>query len=325
VYYPWNWETKQDMVDVALSTYADDFLGGDHEFRFGVSYGRGKDETTTAGGVSGRYYYRYEYTYEYYGYEYTSPYYYRVTGRAYTYGSDNEALSAYADDSWRATERLTINLGVRADKINSDIPAYPMLDRWGNETGEIIPGEDNLIDWTHYSPRIGFAYQIGENGVLRGFYGKFFDSIVSGNWINAEQELQNQRRHALQVQGNFDLPWKFFGTVVYSYLSGKPYNRQVTAGSFSSRFPLEQGGQTVIAVPATGDTTFSDQNVLDLSFGRVFDAGPVEIQVDLQFYNIFNSTSHDSWQTLIVAPGDDYYPRSYVLPRSLGLHFGIHF
>ena len=46
------------------------------------------------------------------------------------------------------------------------------------------------------------------------------------NWINAEQELQNQRRHALQVQGNFDLPWKLFGTVVYRYLSGKPYNRR---------------------------------------------------------------------------------------------------
>jgi hypothetical protein len=145
------------------------------------------------------------------------------------------------------------------------------------------------------------------------------------NWINAEQELQNQRRHALQVQGNFDLQWKLYGTVIYSYLSGKPYNRQVTAGSFSSRFPLNQGGQTVIAVPASEDTTFSNQNVLDLSFGRVFKAGPTEIKIDLQFFNVFNSAAHDSWQTLIVAPGDSYYPRAYVLPRRLGLHFGISF
>ena len=145
------------------------------------------------------------------------------------------------------------------------------------------------------------------------------------NWINAEQTLQNQRRHALQVQGNFDLGWNLVGTAIYSYLSGKPYNRQVTAGSFSSRFPLAQGGQSVIAVPASEDTTYSDQNVLDLSFGRIFNAGPMTIQIDLQLYNVFNSTAHDSWQTLIVAPGDDYYPRSYVLPRRLGLHFGIHF
>jgi len=510
VYYPWNWETKQDMFDVALSTYADDFLGGDHEFRFGVSYGKGKDETTTAGGVNGRYIYRYEYTYEYYGYEYVYPYYYRATGRAYTYGSENQVLSGYVDDSWRVTERLTINLGVRADMINSDFPVYPMLDRFGNETGEIIPGEDNVIDWTHYSPRIGFAYHIGDNGVLRGFYGKFYDSIVSGNWkvpppnpptlfyeisdspdgpwdpyitwdpgelffdpnlkapetdqftlgyehqvghnmslgiqgvykdtrnligweilddgvyemlpwvnpitgelqplasiieqpttrkgnrpgagslappgqefeqqykgatlvfnkrytdgwglvasytwsdstgfsptplaqdqgnpaygsqngrdpnnwINAEQTLQNQRRHALQVQGNFDLGWNLVGTFIYSYLSGKPYNRQVTAGVFSSRFPLEQGGQTVIAVPASGDTTFSAQNLLDLSLGRTFETGPIAIQIDLQLFNVFNNTAHDSWQTLIVAPGDDYYPRSYVFPRSLGVRFGVTF
>jgi len=81
-----------------VSTYADDFLGGDHEFKFGVSYDKGKDEVTTSGGVNGRYYYRYEYYYPGYGYY---PYYYRVTGRAYMYGSDNEAISAYIDDSWQ--------------------------------------------------------------------------------------------------------------------------------------------------------------------------------------------------------------------------------
>ena len=145
------------------------------------------------------------------------------------------------------------------------------------------------------------------------------------NWINAEQALQNQRRHALQIQGNFDLPWNLIGTVIYRYLSGKPYNRQVTAGVYSSQFPLNQGGQTVIAVPASEDTRFSDQNVLDLGLGRSFPVGRTTIQIDAQFFNVFNNTAHDSWQTLIVAPGDVYYPRAYVLPRRLGLRFGIRF
>ncbi|MCP4200825.1 MAG: hypothetical protein GY769_02690, partial [bacterium] len=77
------------------------------------------------------------------------------------------------------------------------------------------------------------------------------DGRDPNHWINAEQALQNQREHAVQIQGNFDLPWNLLGTVVYRYLSGKPYNRQVQAGVFSSQFPLEQGGQTVIAVPAS--------------------------------------------------------------------------
>ena len=151
------------------------------------------------------------------------------------------------------------------------------------------------------------------------------DGRDPNNWINAEQALQNQRRHALQLQGRVDLPWNLLGTAVYSYLSGKPYNRQVKAGVFSSRFPLNQGGQTVIAVPASDDTTFSDQNLLDLSLGKVFEAGAVSIQIDLQLFNVFNSDAHDSWQTLIVAPGDGYYPRAYALPRRLGLRLGISF
>ena len=512
LYFPWSWENNQDAIDVAVSTYADDFLGGDHEFKFGVSYATGTAESTISGGVRGRYYYSYVYTYDYYGtiYEYVYEYFYRVTADAYTYGAENTTISAFIDDSWRVTEKLTINVGVRFDQLNSDVPAYPRLDRFGNETGETIPGIDNRIDWSIFSPRIGFAYKTGENGVLRAFYGKFYNSNVTGdwkapppsppiffyeisdsrngpwepyytfdygepildpnlqppetdqytlgyehrltnaltinfqgvyketknligweilddgvyemlpwvnpitgevqpiasiivqpttrkgnrpgdgslappgqrfeqeykgvsvvlnkryadgwammasytwsdsngflptplaqdqgnpaftiqdgrdpnNWINAEQELQNQRRHALQIQGNFDLPWKLLGTVVYRYLSGKPYNRQVTAGVFSSQFPLNQGGQTVIAVPASEDTRFSDQNVLDLSLGRTFKAGPTEIQIDLQFFNVFNNDAHDSWQTLIVAPGDPYYPRAYVLPRRLGLRAGIRF
>ena len=99
----------------------------------------------------------------------------------------------------------------------------------------------------------------------------------------------------------------------------------MTAGRPSTRYPLEQLGQTVIAVPASDDTTFPDQNVLDLSLGRDFEAGPTTITIDLQFFNIFDNDAHDSWQTLIVAPGDAYYPRAYVLPRRLGLRLGVRF
>jgi len=90
---------------VAVSTYADDFLGGDHEFKFGVSYDKGMDETTSSGGIRGRYFYRYvyTYTYDYYGYEYDYDYeyFYRTTAAAYTYGSENETISGFIDDSWQ--------------------------------------------------------------------------------------------------------------------------------------------------------------------------------------------------------------------------------
>ncbi|MCP5014895.1 MAG: TonB-dependent receptor, partial [Ketobacter sp.] len=202
-----------DAVDVDLSTYADDFLGGDHEFKFGVSYGTGTAKSTISGGVNGRYYYRYVYTYDYdyYGtiYSYDYEYFYRVTADAYTYGAENETISAYIDDSWRVNDKLTINVGVRFDQVSSDIPAYPRLDRFGNETGEIIPGIDNVVEWSHFSPRIGFAYQVGKSGVLRGFYGKFYDSNVTGNW---KSPPPSPPIFVYEISESRDGPWEPFYT-----------------------------------------------------------------------------------------------------------------
>ena len=44
-----------------------------------------------------------------------------------------------------------------------------------------------------------------------------------------------------------------------------------------------------------------------------------------QLFNVFNNEAHDSWQTLILTPGDEYYPSAYVLPRRLGVRLGISF
>ena len=105
LYFPWTWDNRQDAVNVAVSTYADDFLGGNHEFKFGVAYDKGWDETTSSGGIRGRYFYRYvyTYTYDYYGYEYDYDYeyFYRTTAAAYIYGSENETISGFIDDSWQ--------------------------------------------------------------------------------------------------------------------------------------------------------------------------------------------------------------------------------
>lgn len=180
--YPYIWDTSKNQVDATLSTHADDFLKGDHEFKFGVQYGVGEGDTTTASGPRAVYYYRNEYVYDYYGYEYTYEYYYRVTSRAYHYGADTTTISGFIDDSWRLTESLTLNLGLRYDSINADIPDFPLLDGNWNETGETIPGLKDAVDWTHFSPRLGFAYSFRDVAVLRGFYGKFYDANVTGNW-----------------------------------------------------------------------------------------------------------------------------------------------
>ena len=81
----------------------------------------------------------------------------------------------------------------------------------------------------------------------------------------------------------------------------------------------------MIAVPASDSTTFPAQNVFDVSLGRSFEAGSAVFRIDAQLFNVFNSDAHDSWQTLVVAPGDAYYPRAHVLPRRLMLRLGLKF
>lgn len=175
--FPFDYETWHNQADAKLSYFADDFLGGEHDFRFGVQYSRGSAETDVFAGFSGGYYYRYEY---YAGY----PYYYRYTFTPFRYGAEQESYAGFIDDSWKVTDRLTLNLGVRYDHHSGWFPDYPRLDEDGNSTGETIPGIDDVIDWDHVSPRFGFAWVAtrDQKTVVRGSFGVYRDGNVSGNW-----------------------------------------------------------------------------------------------------------------------------------------------
>ena len=101
----------------------------------------------------------------------------------------------YFRDFWHATNRLTLNLGLRYDlqgpwseRFNRlsyfDLNAPNFLSRYlpqgsGPLKGDVFlvnPGNRNNIplDKTNFSPRIGFAYSVGAKMALRGAYGIFW-------------------------------------------------------------------------------------------------------------------------------------------------------
>jgi len=142
----------------------------------------------------------------------------------------------YFADSWRATSKLTVNLGLRYDvtlmpiygdaktgngfvgDLNFNNGTYiltrlaPECSQTGTPVAPCIPGPaqgnpgqggsnylpDHVVvtpnsdgaifknELTNWQPRLGFAYQLFPNTVVRGSYGRFFD-----NWAAVTQSAQN--------------------------------------------------------------------------------------------------------------------------------------
>ncbi len=169
--WPWYYRVGRDQANAHLSYYAEDFLAGDHDFKAGVQYNRGSSDCW-GGYAGGRYYY------DYYGYPY-----YMYAQDVFYYGGRVDSIAAFIDDSWKISDRLTVNLGLRFDHSNGHIPAFPVMDGW-NKTDQKSPALDDLIVWNSISPRIGLVFQLtpDQKTVLKASYGRYYDALHIANW-----------------------------------------------------------------------------------------------------------------------------------------------
>jgi hypothetical protein len=100
-----------------------------------------------------------------------------------TVGTRNWETGFFAQDDWRVTNRLTLNLGIRYDiftfptevanrQANFDIATGRLLVAGQNgNSGSLIPTDRN-----NFAPRVGLAYDVLGNNklILRGGYGIFY-------------------------------------------------------------------------------------------------------------------------------------------------------
>jgi carboxypeptidase family protein/TonB-dependent receptor-like protein len=84
--------------------------------------------------------------------------------------------SAYANDIWKLTNRLTLNVGVRFDRYRAFLPAQVHPVGIWNKTEIDFPANDDVIHWNLPSPRLGATYDIGGNGktVVKFNYGQYW-------------------------------------------------------------------------------------------------------------------------------------------------------
>jgi Carboxypeptidase regulatory-like domain/TonB dependent receptor-like, beta-barrel len=116
--------------------------------------------------------------------------------------TDKHLLGWYIQDSWRTTNKLTLNLGLRyeiqtapterhnAQQYFNFTATNPISSAVGfNVPGELVfNSSDNRgvyhTSHTNFAPRIGAAYQLRDKLVLRGGYGIFFVPSYYGQGPN---------------------------------------------------------------------------------------------------------------------------------------------
>jgi outer membrane receptor protein involved in Fe transport len=193
--FPWieGWHSNRQTIQADVSHYAENFLG-EHDLKFGVQWTRGRSDSL--GGYFQNYYnsiYPYRWTQyvgymqSWYGDEGFLLYLNRVDMPPFMTVGTSDSLAFFLDDQWSLGKRLTINLGLRYDKMTAGYGAgyvYEPLSTPGDignpvvaRTRESLP---DIFDFKTFSPRLGLTYQLTKDAktVIRASYGRYYLPIT---------------------------------------------------------------------------------------------------------------------------------------------------
>ena len=152
----------RNQVNASISHFAEGF--GKHDLKFGIEVERSKTRD------------RYGYANNTYYYDYGGQPYY-----AYGYGYDlngrNKKFAAYAQDAWHLNDKLTLNLGVRMDRVSGG-----------------APDTDSIYTSTSIAPRVGFAWDpTGDTKtVVKGSYSQYYEGIFNDIYKQATSGYQDR-------------------------------------------------------------------------------------------------------------------------------------
>jgi outer membrane receptor protein involved in Fe transport len=148
------------QANASLTTYAEDFIKGSHDFKFGVEFEKSQTRNLYAyTGVNHWYYYDY-WGGGYYG-NYSANQY-----EGYNTRTNLTRLEGFAQDSWQVSKRLNLSFGVRLSQ------------NWGAVGGlKGVPYSEFRI-----APRLGFTFDLlgDKSTILKGHYGEFTDGVYGG-------------------------------------------------------------------------------------------------------------------------------------------------
>ncbi len=174
-------------------------------------------------------------------------------GQAGSFYNRNLYTAAFAQDSWKATSQLTVNYGVRWDRVRPWLEKYNQLQTLvngeqsqvfpGAPEGLVFPGDPGVPDSlapprNNFSPRVGIAYaptaaRGGLSEKILGLAGSTSIRLGYGMYYTAYEGLSAGIMSAIP-------PYGYTYTSAAPPLFASPFTVAATGANAGQRFPLQQ-------------------------------------------------------------------------------------
>ena len=185
----------------------------------------------------------------------------RTNGSGQAYLRQN-VFAGYAQDDWRISPRLTLNLGVRYEYaspytearnklLNLDYSTLPNPPRLVNVNSATLPNRHD------FAPRVGLAWNLPKLFVFRAGYGIYYNSeiavetydLVLNGLLNIANETQGSQPPVLTTRNGFPTT---AGTGFPSYFGVDPHARTPYVQQWNASLQRELPGRVLLELAYVG-------------------------------------------------------------------------
>lgn len=162
------------------------------------------------------------------------------------YGQWSQEDGFFAQDDWRVSDRLTLNLGLRYDFLPWPYEMHDRASAFDVNNGTVLIAGQNGVprsimytDHNNFSPRVGFAYRLDDRGrrVLRGGYGLYY--FLDAGGIANQLDYQPPFAGAADYRAQDGYCITFTGQTA---MQGAPFSCAVNTASSAVTNPLPAPG-----------------------------------------------------------------------------------
>jgi outer membrane receptor protein involved in Fe transport len=158
----------------------------------------------------------------------------------------NNGASAFVQDDFRATSKLTLNLGVRWEYFGPLSEKDNLLSELGSDGALHLVGSGGVHGawqrkFTNFSPRVGLSWQAAPGTVVHAGYGLYFDyipqNVITSNYTNVAGITTNPIGPKPVLPLNFNsTPWATGVGPVFTPQASGPYDIFITSPNFTTPY-----------------------------------------------------------------------------------------